>query len=73
MMIDSIGSKTLSELLRSAVQTGAIRGWSVNGPNVVLYRCDEHYSAIPLVASAILRDLLVQRSTQRIHFRVTAR
>ena len=73
MMRESIGSQSLSELLRSAVQTGAIRGWSVNGPNVVLYRCDEKYSAIPLVASAILRDLLVQGSTQRIHFRLSAR
>lgn len=76
-MIDSPYTPSLLQLLNAAMKRGAIRGWSIDGPNVVLYRCDEKYSVLPLVAGAILRDLVAVPQVASAHppqlrFRITA-
>lgn len=57
-MIDALCTKPLLDLLRTAMDRGAILGWSVDGPNVVLYRSDERLSVMPLAAAVLLREWL---------------
>lgn len=57
-MIDLLCTRPLLELLRTALERGAINGWAVEGPYVVLYRTKERVEVLPLEAGALLRDLI---------------
>lgn len=59
-MIDALCTKPLLGLLDEAMNRGKIKGWSVDGPHVVLYRGKEAHKVLPLTASAILREVLSQ-------------
>lgn len=57
-MIDAFCTKPLLDLLRAAMDCGAIIGWSVDGHEVILYRSDERLAVPPLKAAVLLRDWL---------------
>ena len=57
-MIDALCTQPLLDLLRTAMDRGAILGWSVEGYNLVLYRSDERLEVLPLTAAVLLRDWL---------------
>lgn len=64
-MIDALCTQPLLELLRTAMDRGAILGWSVEGHNLILYRSDKRLAVRPLAAAVLLRDWLEASLAQR--------
>lgn len=60
-MSDPTRNKSIIELLCDAIAKDAIRGWSVNGPNVIFYRDHVRFGVPAAHAESILRKLLADQ------------